>query len=487
MGIAVLIILICLEIGLCAWTMAKHREGLAWKRDRLAVSLVQWGVIAMIMLLPFGNKGLRFAACFAILSIRLLIFLIQFFLMRKMRKLAEGQGNPEKQAGKAQGKARRIFATVLSCLLIMFSLFPAFLFTGYQSLPTTGEYEVQMVSAILTDEARIESFETDQSHREVPIYVFYPVEPKAKGGAADVLPDGKFPLVLFSHGAFGFYASNLSTYQELASHGYIVISMDHPYHSFYTKDTSGKIITVNRDFMQSVMNANATGEDALSEEKIFETSREWMKLRIEDVSFVLDEVERQIGGESAADGGKGVYALGETWHVEKDADAQLLGQILARTDADKIGVMGHSLGGATSVTIGRTRSDVKAVIDLDGTMLGEELSFENGEYQYYDEAYPIPLLAINNEEHQEEMERYGTLYVNGTVLANAKDASYTYFKGSEHMNFTDLPLFSPFLASKLGMGSIDAKECIQTTNGIVLQFFDHYLKGQGEFAIRESY
>ena len=88
MGIAVLIILIGLEIGLCVWTMAKHREGVTRKRDRLAVSLVQWGVIAMIMLLPIGNKGLRFAACFALLSIRLLIFLIQFFLMRKQGRHA---------------------------------------------------------------------------------------------------------------------------------------------------------------------------------------------------------------------------------------------------------------------------------------------------------------------------------------------------------------------------------------------------------------
>ena len=55
------------------------------------------------------------------------------------------------------------------------------------------------------------------------------------------------------------------------------------------------------------------------------------------------------------------------------------------------------------------------------------------------------------------------------------------------MNFTDLPLISPFLASKLGMGELDAKECIMTMNGLVLQFFDHYLKGQGEFVIRESY
>ncbi|MBQ5851909.1 MAG: hypothetical protein IIW54_14020, partial [Lachnospiraceae bacterium] len=31
-----------------------------------------------------------------------------------------------------------------------------------------------------------------------------------------------FPLVVFSHGAFGYYESNTSTYMELASNGYVV-------------------------------------------------------------------------------------------------------------------------------------------------------------------------------------------------------------------------------------------------------------------------
>ena len=34
------------------------------------------------------------------------------------------------------------------------------------------------------------------------------------------------PVVLFSHGAFGYYQSNISTYMELASNGYVVISLD---------------------------------------------------------------------------------------------------------------------------------------------------------------------------------------------------------------------------------------------------------------------
>ena len=498
MGMIMFILLAALEVGLCIWTIRKKSEKDARTRDRFWVSVMQWGVIAMLLLLPVGNKGLRFTVCFAILSIRLFFDLIRFFIVEwKKSRIERGEDAQDavktRSGKKPRGKGNRIFATVMSCLLFAIALFPAFVFTGYDGMETTGAYEVGMVSAILTDASRLETFENDGSHREVPIYVYYPE--KLKSGSEATLADAEFPLVLFSHGAFGYYQSNSSTYLELASHGYIVISMDHPYHSFFTKDTTGKTVIVDMNFIQSAMYLGNAEDGEVPEEEIFETTREWMNLRVADASFVLDEVERQVGEckESMSDGasqGAGVTAareLGAAWYVKKEAEASTLLQVLSKIDIDKIGMMGHSLGGATSVTIGRTRGDVKAVIDLDGTMLGEELAYENGAYQYYDEPYPIPLLAINQESHQEDIEKYGTLYVNGCVLANAKDASYTYFKGSEHMNFTDLPLFSPFLASKLGMGSIDAKECITTMNGIVLQFFDHYLKGQGEFHISEYY
>ena len=100
-------------------------------------------------------------------------------------------------------------------------------------------------------------------------------------------------------------------------------------------------------------------------------------------------------------------------------------------DVEKIGLMGHSLGGAASVSVGRYRDDVDAVIDLDGTMLGEQLGFEYGKYQYEEEPYPVPL-------------------------------------------------FAPPLAAALGTGTVDATECIEAVNAMVLEYMNYYLMGSGE-------
>lgn len=73
-------------------------------------------------------------------------------------------------------------------------------------------------------------------------------------------------MVFFSHGAFGYYQSNTSTYMELASHGYVVASLEHPYHALFTKDTDGKLILSDMEFMQGIQKINGTGA---SEEEIF--------------------------------------------------------------------------------------------------------------------------------------------------------------------------------------------------------------------------
>ena len=77
--------------------------------------------------------------------------------------------------------------------------------------------------------------------------------------------------------------------------------------------------------------------------------------------------------------------------------------------------------------------------------------------------------------------------MNNVVLANATDGFCTHIAGTMHMDYTDLPLFSPVLASLLGSGSLDKTECIETMNRIILEFFDCYLKGEGEFRVQECY
>ena len=371
---------------------------------------------------------------------------------------------------KKKKKVLKIVGIVFGCfaalILLAIILIPKMLFTDYEGLPTTGPYNVKMASAILVDKNRLETFETDGSNREVPAYFYYP--------EAENTSEKEFPLVIFSHGAFGYYQSNTSTYMELASNGYVVISLDHPYHSFFTKDTAGNTIIVNPQFLQEVMYIN---EEGTSEQETLELSHAWLDIRTADMNFVLDSVKET----------KNLSELPAYWFIGEETSAETIREILAMTDLEHIGLMGHSLGGATSVTIGRTRDDIDAVIDLDGTMLGEQFGYEDGVYDFYDGEYPVPLLSVNNEEHYFEGKELPEQYVNSVVIAGAKDAKNTYFKGSGHMNFTDLPLLSPTLANMLGIGTVDSEQCVITMNKLVLDYYNCYLKNMEEVVVQEAY
>lgn len=344
---------------------------------------------------------------------------------------------------------------------------PSFLFADYKGLPTTGEYKVGSAQAILIDEDRVETFETDGSKREVPAYFFYPEE----GDSGD-----QYPVIFFSHGAFGYYQSNMSTYMELASHGYVVVSLEHPYHALFTKDTDGKTIITDAQFLRDIQGINV---DDVSEEQIFAVSSGWMELRLADSNFAVDRVKEAAQKQT----------LSECFFVS-GKDREKLEAVLPMMDCGRIGFMGHSLGGATAVTIGRQREDIGAVIDFDGTMLGEVEKVTDGVDIIKEEPYHIPLLSFDSEEHhrsREELSGQGVPYANNVVLDHAANGYSTYIAGTGHMNYTDLPLFSPFLADMLGTGEVDAEACILKMNEIALAFFDCYLKGEGAFQVEEGY
>ena len=98
-------------------------------------------------------------------------------------------------------------------------------------------------------------------------------------------------------------------------------------------------------------------------------------------------------------------------------------ETFARIDVEHIGLFGHSMGGAACEALGRQRDDAREVT----------------------------------------------------------------FRNAAHMNFCDLPVLSPPLAAMFGVGSRNPRECIETVNGIVLEYFDHYLKGDASLDILEEY
>ena len=450
MQIIFIILTVLLETALIVLTLRKQREKALWLKNRTLSRAVEFVLLLGVVLLPLTHMKWRFTGALILLGVLLLIAGLSWLIRRK------------KASGDVK-KGRVIASGVLSVFMIVFALVPAFLFTNYNGLETTGSYKVLETDAILVDESRTDPFENDGSNREVAVHFYYPDA------------EGSFPLIVFSHGAFGYYQSNYSTYAELVSHGYVVAALDHPHHAFFTKDSDGRLVTVDAGFLSEAV---STSNGELSEEAAFALAQKWMTLRTGDVNFVLDAIET-----AKANG-----ALNSAW---RSSDDGAILRVLNVTDADRIGVMGHSMGGATAVSVGRTRSDVDAVIVLDGTMLDEITGVENGVASYNSEPYPVPVLDFGKKSDYSETEQaqneYGLVYVNKFVIEHAKDGKRVLFGNCGHMDFTDLPLFSPFLASMLGSEKIDHEAFMNRVNGLVLNWFDYYLKEKGTLAISAEY
>lgn len=448
----ILLALLCgFEIAFAVTALIRKADKKGWQTGRLICNAGQLAVFLIMLFTPGIDMSFRFTGLFILLIIRIIVAGVDYLVIRK-------------KEDKKKHPAMMMLSALLSVFLISGSLIPAFVFPPYHGLEASGKYDVAQVNAILTDESREERFENDGSKREIPVYFFYP---------SNAVEGEKFPLVFFSHGAFGYYESNFSTYSELASNGYVVVSVEHPYHSIFTKDTSGKMIIADSSFLNGTMEINSEG---VTEEKIFELSSEWLKLRTDDLNFTIDTVKSAVRSGSVSD----------CWTLGKNGGE--ITNALAMTDTSKIGVMGHSLGGAAAVAMGRMRNDISAVIDLDGTMLGEELGVENGRDIITTEPYPVPVLSFDNEEHHFssiEVRNTDIPYANNVLHDNAVCGYRTYIEKTGHMNYTDLPMFSPVLAKNLGTGEVDASECMMTVNRITREFFDCFLKGKGEFIVQE--
>ena len=135
----------------------------------------------------------------------------------------------------------------------------------------TGTHEVATSLYTYTDKNRIEAFTNKGENRKINMECWYPMD-----------GDGKHPLVVFSHGTGGMKTSNTSTFMELASNGYVVCSIDHPYHSLFTAGSDGHVVPMNQPYLQEYMNLNS---GKYSEAEKFRIEEKWMELRTADTQY----------------------------------------------------------------------------------------------------------------------------------------------------------------------------------------------------------
>lgn len=337
-------------------------------------------------------------------------------------------------------KSKMIRRAIASIVLLLVVSFPLFLFPSNKPLPTTGTRKVLTQSYTFTDTSREEYFtEEEDDNRQVSVQFWYPEQ-----------TNKSYPLVIFSHGAFGYRMSNFSTYEELAGNGYVVCSIDHTYHSFFTKQADGTHVVGDFAFINEAVQVT---NNQIEKEQLYELEKKWMDIRTKDFMFVLDQIKKN--------------AMQASWFTE--------------IDLDHIGAMGHSMGGATAAWAGRNTDSIDAVVVLDGTMMGERTGLNT----LYEETYPTPILNFFAEDHYEQAISQDTPYANLVIHENNPLSYQVVIRSSGHLNFTDLPHHSPILASLLGTGKIDAEYCITTYNAMILEFFDHFLKGANSIIPRE--
>lgn len=443
MGKILLFMVLLAEMGFVIWNFICGRRH---RKEKEAVRVC--GLFLILLLLAAGVlQGMWRYGMFA--GLLVLQTAVNGWEIFRERKAAEKCVDPLKKFS----KRKTVLAAAGNVMLYCFTLLPAVLFPQYEAPEVTGPFEVETSEYTWVDAERTEMYSEDGGNRTLTVKFWYPKNEKASSGQEELKQESeKYPLVVFSHGAFGVIDSNFSTCMELASHGYVVASIGHTYHAMFVEDCSGKVTMVSQEFIRQVYEANEPG-DAEKERTVYENSLEWMAVRTGDENFVLDTIKDLAGEKNES-----------PWNL---------------INTEKIGLFGHSMGGASSVALGRQRSDIDAVIDLEGTMLGEYTGFENGLETFREEPYPVPLLDINSAAVYEQAATLpGRGYVNFYVGDRAADYHYKVIENAGHLNFTDLPMVSPFLAGLLGVGETDPKECIEEINQTILDFFEEYLKEQ---------
>ncbi len=425
----ILLVLTALEISFLVWNVKDKRTHLRWKG---AARLVLAMMITILMLVGVLQGFSRYAGIILLLTVMGILSVIS--LRRK---------------GEREAKVvHQVFRAVGSGLLYTAAMLPAILFPQYKAIVPTGGHAVETALYTWTDESRVETYTDTGEKRRVTVKMYYPEEA------------GQYPLAVFSHGAASMIESNDSTCCELASHGYVVAAVAHPYHAIFVEDTDGNVTPIDTEFMRLAFG----GTVGLSSQDWLAIYRDWMSVRTGDMNFVLDTLLAK-----AAKGEEGAFE---------------------RIDPEHIGLFGHSLGGATCEAVGRQREDIDAVIVLEGTMLGDYVDCDGDRLLFQTEPYPLPLLDVNSDSLLENVSKdYQNRdeYINFYVVKNAVDAREVTLRDAAHMNFCDLPLVSPPLAGMFGTGKRDPRECIQTVNQMVLDYFDYYLKDSGKLTVADEY
>lgn len=394
---------------------------------------------------------------------------------------------------------------VLSSLLAVVAIILPLGFPVFDPPAPSGPYGVGYMRTVLADDSR-EDMVTG-TVRELPVQVWYPASVPAGAEPLPFIPDAEqaahlmgdnlglpldffdylddmrghsfegapvaavrkaFPVLIYSHGFGSIGAQNVLLMEHLASHGYVVFSLEHPHQNAWVRLAADRTASFNPvGFRFQELSAEKTAEleatlvrmvDApdydshlrevstfMNEQAGFITG---LRLWLDDTAYLLDQV--QAGAISA------------------------FAPLYAHMDTSGFGIFGMSYGGAAAGMMCLEDARCTAGINMDGLQFGE-----------HGMRFPLsrPFMLMNSDANLflEPEQRNGPtrFRVNEFVYRQATGPIYSVtVADAKHMNYSDFAFLMP-VAQYLGLfGPVKADAMNTVMNNYVRGFFDRHLMGR---------
>jgi len=347
------------------------------------------------------------------------------------------------------------------------------------------------MTARWTDESRVEPLSPNHEPRELMVDIWYPAE-SSNAVSADYLDGGTYEKALGSDGFRNFFREASETLrkgikthafaaapyarstqqspvlifspgggmvrevyaaqlEDLASHGYVVAAISHPYDAIVTIFPDGRQIA----YSDKRWPTTPSVEGAANLNQL-----EW---HANDIRFVLDELTRE--------------------NLAHSSSLPFAGHL----DLSHVGAFGHSFGGIAAAHACQLDRRFKACLNEDGVVAKRPLFLDNRGWAM-DQAFMLilhdpPTRSLTDEQVAEmKMPRQRVEALVRKVDADQEAALRNEGKGSyrvrlrsekvAHMDFSDLPLLGAHDRS-------DAEKhaaILATVRSYVLAFFDQYLR-----------
>jgi len=235
------------------------------------------------------------------------------------------------------------------------------------------------------------------------------------------ITDGAHSIVVFTHGYTGTSTDYTFLFEDLASRGYVVASVNHTYEATAVEFPDGRL--VKSVFGSHLGNTVRSDEEAVS----FAVS-----VRLSDLKFVVNELER----------------------LNASAESPFVGKL----DMSRVALAGHSLGGLTAILGIEEEPRFRAGIVIDGVM--PDSLFSTTEKA-------VLILAAGREQWGEDERRlWGGL--RGPRFA-------VNLRGAEHVTPSDMVWLAK---AAIKTGAMDPEKTVAAIRDYIAAFLDTNLRSE---------